>query len=151
MKQQETDAGLLPAGGHCNVAGALPSWGLHLHLPRCQVAGRGGPRQLPQQFSAMGTKMNWQVLFLNSTRADFSLDGWACPEPWAVQVVRSLSGGETAWVHTHPHTYTHIQGYAHITRIPGKPLAQWVKGLREGWVVSGRERTEITQARGVAA
>lgn len=84
---------------------------------RCQVAGRGGPRQLPQQFSVMGTKMNWQVLFLNSTRADFSLDGWACPEPWAVQVVRSLSGGEGGRRHgcTHTHTHTHTYRDTHTS------------------------------------
>lgn len=98
----------------------------------------------------MRTKVNWQVLFLNSTRAGFSLDGWARTGPWAVQVVGSLSGGD----HTGAHTPTQIHTYREThtgTRTFGKPPAEWVEGLREGWVVSGRERTELTQPRGVGS
>lgn len=37
--------------------------------------------------------------------------------------------------------------HAHIW----ETLAEWVKGLREGWEVSGSERTEITQPRSVGS
>lgn len=80
--------------------------------------------------------------FLNSPRADCSWGGWTCIGHWAMQVVRSLSGGSQVCMHTYMHTglHTATRPHTHIWKRPGT-VGQGPKGRT---VVGGSGRTEST-------